>query len=38
VDERAIGVGVRLMAAAALTALHAGSSQVPDRMPDRARL
>ena len=38
VDEQAIGVGVRLMAATALTALHAGGPQVPDRMPDRARL
>src|SRR5215470_12692516 len=38
VDERAIGVGVRLMAATALTALHAGGPQVPDRMPDSARL
>jgi amidohydrolase len=34
VDERAIGVGVRLMAAAALTALHANGSSVPDRLPD----
>src|SRR5215813_2978253 len=38
VDERAIGVGVRLMAATALTALHAGGPPVPDRMPDSARL
>jgi len=38
VDERAIGVGVRLMAATALTALHAGGPPVPDRMPDRAHL
>ena len=34
VDERAIGVGVRLMAATALTALHANGPTVPDRMPD----
>ena len=33
VDERAIGVGVRLMAATALTALHAGGPQVPDTLP-----
>src|SRR5215468_9239262 len=38
VDERAIAVGVRLMAATALTALHAGGPPVPDRMPDSARL
>jgi amidohydrolase len=38
VDERALAVGVRLMAATALTALHAGGSGVPDRMPDSARL
>jgi amidohydrolase len=37
VDERVIGVGVRLMAATALTALHAGASAVPQRMPDSAR-
>ena len=34
VDERAIGVGVRLMAATALTALHANGPSVSDRMPD----
>jgi amidohydrolase len=34
VDERAIGVGVRLMAATALTALHANGPSVPDRLPD----
>jgi hypothetical protein len=34
VDERAIGVGVRLMAATALTALHANGPSVPARMPD----
>jgi hypothetical protein len=31
VDERAIGVGVRLMAATALTALHANGPSVPGR-------
>jgi len=31
-------VGVRLMAATALTALHAGGPPLPDRMPDSARL
>ena len=34
VDERAIGVGVRLMAATALTALHANGPSVSDRLPD----
>jgi amidohydrolase len=34
VDEHAIGVGVRLMAATALTALHANGPSVPDRLPD----
>src|SRR5215831_5306344 len=34
VDERAIGVGVRLMAATALTALHADGPSVRDRLPD----
>jgi hypothetical protein len=34
VDERAIGVGVRLMVASALTALHATGPSVPDRLPD----
>src|SRR6266480_6278937 len=34
VDERAIGAGVRLMAATALTALHANGPSVPDRLPD----
>src|SRR5579859_7945038 len=34
VDERAIGVGVRVMAATALTALHANGPSVPDRLPD----
>ena len=34
VDERAIGVGVRVMAATALTALHANGPSVSDRMPD----
>jgi hypothetical protein len=33
VDERAIGVGVRLMAATALTALHANGSSIHDRLP-----
>jgi amidohydrolase len=34
VDERAIGVGVRLMVATALTALHANGPAVADRLPD----
>src|SRR5580704_1559258 len=34
VDERAIGVGVRVMAATALTALHANGPSVPDRLPN----
>jgi len=34
VDERAVGVGVRLMAATALTALHANGPSVTDRLPD----
>jgi len=37
VDERAIGVGVRLMAASAITALLTGGTAVTDRLPDRAR-
>jgi amidohydrolase len=36
VDERAIGVGVRLMAAAALAALRAGDAAASDRLPDVA--
>jgi len=37
VDERAIGVGVRLMAATALAALRAGDTAASQRVPDVAR-
>ena len=36
VDERAIGVGVRLMAATALAALRAGDAAASERLPDVA--
>jgi amidohydrolase len=36
VDERAIGVGVRLMAATALAALRAGDAAASERLPDAA--
>ena len=36
VDERAIGVGVRLMAATALAALRAGDAVASERLPDVA--
>jgi amidohydrolase len=36
VDERAIGVGVRLMAATALAALRAGNAAASERLPDVA--
>jgi amidohydrolase len=36
VDERAIGVGVRLMAATALAALRAGQAAASERLPDVA--
>jgi amidohydrolase len=36
VDERAIGVGVRLMAATALAALRAGEAAASERLPDVA--
>ncbi len=37
VDERAIGVGVRLMAATAVTALSAGGMSLAERVPGGAR-
>jgi amidohydrolase len=36
VDERAIGVGVRLLAATALAALRAGDAAASERLPDAA--
>jgi amidohydrolase len=36
VDERAIGLGVRLMAATALTAMDGGGAAAPERMPGAA--
>jgi amidohydrolase len=37
VDERVIGVGVRVMSATALTALWEGATPVPESLPDAAR-